>query len=63
MELRTALGAPPREAWVPLASSPSWAAARSALARALRLYDCRRRVRSPGVLWRLLHSGAPPPRF
>eukprot|EP00969_Alexandrium_andersonii_P128746 5689447-Alexandrium_andersonii.AAC.1 len=60
MDLHAALGAPPREAWVPLASSPTRATARSALARALRMHECRRRVRFPLVLWRLLHVGPPP---
>eukprot|EP00969_Alexandrium_andersonii_P226868 10018484-Alexandrium_andersonii.AAC.1 len=63
MDLHTALGALAREAWAPLASSPARATARSALARALRLRECRRRARSPFILWRLLRAEAPPGRF
>ena len=56
-----ALGCPPLAATLPGARSSAWSAAREMLAAQLREHDVTTRIRSAGVLWRLLAGTAPGP--
>ena len=58
--LHEALGCPPLGALLPVAGSPAWSAARCCLQAVLCRRGVSRRIRSPGVLWRLLWGGELP---